>query len=367
MNQKQNLQALFAGKKTEKLAWTTIADDSTRMSMTEDFRDCSIIEFYRKIGCDIIQFGNHGLREEEQVRYPFSYNFVGVQKKSEVLQDGSIKKILTTPKGELVTILKESHPVRYPVETGEQLRILLEMWGNADVVETPNYSTEHFGIAEAIGDDGLFVPTLTASPIQQLLEYDMGVANFYFLLADHPQEMDALIREMHRCKLKEYEFTARNMPFEIIIPIENTSTAMISPDVFRKYSMEHLSDFTQTMHRYGKKSIIHMCGHIGKLLNEIREIRLDGIHALTEPPVGDCFFEKALDVLGDDTIIIGTLDSTIFQSQSATADDIEAELERIYTPRIRNSRFVLWPVSDGLPTELWRFEAVREWMETRGS
>ena len=335
--------------------------------MVEDFRDCSIIEFYRKIGCDIIQFGNHGLREEEQVLYPFSYVFDGVQKKSEVLQDGSLKKTLTTPKGELVTILKDGHPVRYPAGTMEDLRVLLEMWGNADVVETANYGTEHFGIAEAIGDDGLFVPTLTASPVQQLLEYDMGVANFYFLLADHQQEMDALIRELHRCKVKEYEYTARNMPFEIIIPIENTSTAMISPDIFRKYSMGHLADFTETMHRYGKKSIIHMCGHIGKLLNEIREIKLDGIHALTEPPVGDCPFETALDVLGDDTIIIGTLDSTVFQSQSATEEDIKAELERIYTPRIRNSRFVLWPVCDGLPTELWRFEVVREWIETRES
>jgi uroporphyrinogen-III decarboxylase len=130
--------------------------------------------------------------------------------------------------------------------------------------------------------------------------------------------------------------------------------------------MEHLVDFTRIMHSYGKKSIIHMCGHIGNLLSEIREIQLDGIHAMTEPPVGDCYFEKALDILGEDTIIIGTLNSTVFQSQSATEDDIRAELERIYTPRIRNSRFVLWPVSDGLPTELWRFKAVGEWIEARG-
>jgi hypothetical protein len=36
--------------------------------------------------------------------------------------------------------------------------------------------------------------------------------------------------------LKEYEFAARNLPFEIIIPVENTSTMMISPSVYRAYA-----------------------------------------------------------------------------------------------------------------------------------
>lgn len=366
MNKQDRLVKLFNGEKTDRIAWSTISDHITRENLKDDLKDCSIIDFYRQIGCDIIQFGNHGLNEAEQVAYPFTYLFDGVESKNESLPDGTVRESIKTKKGELVKILKHGHPLKYPVETIEDLSILIEIWSNADVRENKATAKDNNRIAEMIGDDGIFVPTLQPSPVQQLLEYEMGMENFYCLYADYPAEMDLLIRQMHRCKLLEYEYVARNMPFEMIIPIENTSTAMISPEIYRKYSMQHMRDFSDIVHRYGKKSVIHMCGHIGHLLDEIKETNLDGIHALTEAPVGDCPFDKALDVLGEDLIIIGTLNSTIFQSRTASAEDIKLELSRLFTPRIRNSRFVIWPVSDGLPTDLWRFQAVNEWIEEKG-
>jgi hypothetical protein len=107
-----------------------------------------------------------------------------------------------------------------------------------------------------------------------------------------------------------------------------------------------------------------MCGLLRNLLPVLKETGMDGINALTPPPVGDTPFEHALDVLGEDTIILGgILSSTVFQEESATREEIWQALDAAYTPRIREARFLLWVPADGQPTPLDRFLAAREWME----
>ena len=55
-----------------------------------------------------------------------------------------------------------------------------------------------------------------------------------------------------------------------------------------------------------------MCGHVKNLLDQIKDTGLDGVHALTPPPTGDTPWELAMDVIGEDLIIIGVFDPTIF-------------------------------------------------------
>ena len=82
---------------------------------------------------------------------------------------------------------------------------------------------------------------------------------------------------------------------------------------------------------------------------------------LTPPPTGDTPWELALDVLGDDLVIFGILDPSIFIS--GPAGDIEPALDTLYTPRLRRSNFVLWPAADGIAVPQERFEAVARWMD----
>jgi uroporphyrinogen-III decarboxylase len=120
------------------------------------------------------------------------------------------------------------------------------------------------------------------------------------------------------------------------------------------------------MHAFGKKAIVHMCGHLKALLPEIKETGIDGIHALTEPPVGTCSFENALDVLGEDLIIIGTLDPHVFLSPTAKPEEIEAAIKRIFNDRIKESNFILCARADGTPTPLWKYEMVKRAVEKYG-
>jgi uroporphyrinogen-III decarboxylase len=209
-----------------------------------------------------------------------------------------------------------------------------------------------------VGDDGVVTRFWGPSCVPRLLELDMGIENFYFLYADHPDEIDALIRVMHDRELEAFEHVAAG-PWDSAMLVENTSTRYISPEIYQKHNMPHQRDFVEKVKRAGKAAILHMCGHVGGILDLVKETGCDGIHALTPPPTGNTPWERALDVLGEDLIIFGCLDPTIWIG--GAIEDIPDELDRLITPRLREANFVLCPMGDGIHVPLARFEAVAEW------
>jgi len=80
----------------------------------------------------------------------------------------------------------------------------------------------------------------------------------------------------------------------------------------------------------------------------------------TPAPTGDCPWEAALDAIGEDLIIMGCLDPSIWVSGPVAG--IGPALDRLITPRLRASRFVLAPFADGISVELERFHAIRDWL-----
>jgi hypothetical protein len=108
-----------------------------------------------------------------------------------------------------------------------------------------------------------------------------------------------------------------------------------------------------------------MCGRLQALLPIIAQTGADGYNAMTPPTVGDTAFNYAMDLLGEDTVILGGCFS-VFQKPGVTRDEIHAELDALYTPRIRKAHLCLAIPADGLPTPLERFMWVAEWMEKNG-
>jgi len=278
------------------------------------------------------------------------------------LPDGTHRITRTLGRKKLVRELKDGHPVKYAVASEDDAATLLDMWLSCEAVQTPaaECAQSHQNLMASLGDDGISSLPLAPSPVQELIEQECGVETFYYLLHDHPELMRKLIDAMHAIRCREYEITAETSPFDLAIAEENTSTLLTSPEIYRRYSLPHIRDYSDIMHSHGKLAIVHMCGHLRGLLPILKETGMDGIHALTPPPIGDCSFEAALDAMGDDLIIIGAMDGTILHHPHATPDDIKTCVKNTLTPRIRASRFVLWPVTDGIPTQPWRLEAVRD-------
>jgi uroporphyrinogen-III decarboxylase len=236
------------------------------------------------------------------------------------------------------------------------------MWENAQFMARDD-SQAYDRINEIIADDGITTRFWGPSTIPRLLENDMGTENFYYLLWDYPREMEALINTIHERELKAFEILTLG-PCDVIILCENTSTFYISPEIYRKYNGPHVRDFVDIVHAAGKTAIIHMCGHVKNILDQIKNTGLDGIHGLTPSPTGDTPWELALDVLGEEQIIIGVLDPTIFLL--GLVEEIASALDALYTPRLRRANFILWPAADGISVPVERFQAVADWMNRNG-
>ena len=98
-----------------------------------------------------------------------------------------------------------------------------------------------------LGDDGIVTRFWGPSTIPRLLEYDMGMENFYLLLADHPTDMAELIELMHHKQVAAFEILAAG-PCDVLILVENTSTRYVSPAVYERFNGPHVRDFVDIAH-----------------------------------------------------------------------------------------------------------------------
>ena len=356
MTGRQRLAAVMKKASTDRLPWTTLVDHASLQHFPAELQGNYGIDFYRHLGCDMFMLNGWGtphLFRSPQLVW-------GSEVREETRTEGGTRVVTwTTPHGRLTSVSDRGHPRKYPIDSIEAVRIYRAMWERARF-EAHDDTETLAAVDGLIGDDGIVTRFWGPSTIPRLLELNAGTQNFYYLLADHPDEVAALIRVMHERELEAFAILADG-PWDSVTLVENTSTFYISPRVYEDYNMPHQRAFVEAIQAAGKPAILHMCGHVHGLLPLIRETGCDGIHALTPPPTGDTPWEEALDVLGEDLIIFGALDPTIFAA--GPVEHIGPALDRLITPRLREANFVLNACADGIALGLERFRAVAEWVD----
>lgn len=363
MTGRERLRAILRGEPPDRPCWTTLVDDVTRSVMPDDWRRLPLLDFYRRLGCDILQFGSYGLPPELQVPTALSYHCPKATVTHETQPDGTLVQTTRTPWGDLTATFRRGHPLKHPVETADDLRVFARLWERSVPTEADGVPEAYGRVDAALGDDGLYLPTMAPSPVQQLLQLDMGVVAFYRFLQDQRGELLALLDLMQQARCQEYEAMAAQCPAPALIAVENTSTRLLSPALYRELSLPQIRQYADICHRHGQRLVLHMCGHLRALLPILPETGADAINALTPPPVGDTTVEVALDALGDGFPQLGAvLQETAFQAPETTRERIWQALDELYTPRVRAAPLLLWAAADGLPTPIERFLAVQEWM-----
>jgi len=354
MTGRERLTAIVKGRRPDRPAWTCLADGKTLGSLPGGLCGISYVDFCRHLGCDVVMLEGWGTGlafSSPKFTWPPGVTEEHAQRDERHFVE------YRTPRGTLSAVWRNGHPLKFPVRGIEELRTYRRMWEAASF-EPRDDAPALRAMEDAIGPDGIVCRFWGPSAVPRLLEFDMGIENFYYLLADHPREMADLLDLMHGKYLEAFGILAAG-PCDVLVLVENTSSRYISPDLYEHFNGRHVRDFVDIAHAAGKTAIIHMCGHIRTLLPLIRKTRLDGIHALTPPPVGDTPWQTALDALGDDLIIIGAFDPATFIT--APVERIAPALEALYTPRIRRSNVVLCAFADGLSVPIERFQAVAEW------
>jgi hypothetical protein len=183
------------------------------------------------------------------------------------------------------------------------------------------------------------------SPIQELLQFETGVENFYFFMADAPDEMNALMDTMHRKNLEALEIGFRVCSGATVVQFgENTSASLISPSIYLRHTARHLRAYSDMAHARGMRFIVHMCGLLDTLLDCFPETGMDGIHAVTPPPVGDSHYMTVRERYGDDFVIIGRLNAQLWMGKPP--EDTLELLESMIPPSLLRTPFALWITSD---------------------
>ncbi len=225
------------------------------------------------------------------------------------------------------------HPVEFPIKTDADLRAARHVFSDAV------YSVDETAVERcverlrAVGERGVTMVGMGISPLMNLIQHFAGPDRTYYLLQDHPEEMDELIQLMHEDRLRYLEVLLRGCPYDYVVSVENTSTTLLSPAFFERYCWRHLNDYGQLITGHNKQHVLHMCGHLKALLPCIDKLPAVVIEAYTTPPVGNSTLADR-EVLCPNTAVIGGTNATLWlKPVGEICAEIEQALDEVGTLR----------------------------------
>ena len=99
-----------------------------------------------------------------------------------------------------------------------------------------------------------------------------------------------------------------------LVGTELASPPLVSRDTFLNWIVPYDKELIEMIHSYGKKVIQHYHGQIKEVLPDFADMGPDGLHTIEAPPVGNCTFTEAYDIVKDNITLIGNTQYDDFRS-----------------------------------------------------
>jgi len=194
------------------------------------------------------------------------------------------------------------------IQTVEDLKVLRWMYERAEFAPAPSL----FETVDAkIGDDGIATISVVGTPLFWMLNFDVGVGNFWYLFSDHMSEVEETLEAAHEMYIRMFRAVAEG-PGEVVIQYENLSSSLCSPEIWERYSFRHANEYADILHDAGKIFLQHNCGHLAAFGPKIGQLRIDGCVDIATPPTGTITFSSARNMWGPDKLVMGGIDATHF-------------------------------------------------------
>ncbi len=330
MTGKERVMASLRGDETDRPCWSPVMDHYFTNSLPDQgYPELDVPDACRLIGADIIERHSPTLSTFEDDC---------VVRRTERQGDRE-RMTIETPVGNLWMergYTKGSvHVTRWPVRTVENVKV----W--QFVAEHTHYA-EHYAAferrQELIGEDGIATSSGPFTPITTFLEDLCGAESTYYLLADHPAEVEACFEAMQRQNMEQYRLLAAG-PSPVVIDYEDTSSTLISPAYYSRYCAPLIDDYAHVCHAAGKLFITHMCGKLSQFNAQLKAGQQDGIDSVCPPTTGDLWAHEARAAWGSEKIILGGIEPPLLQRMTVeqTRVYIADILDRMPTFR----RFIL--------------------------
>ncbi len=232
-------------------------------------------------------------------------------------ENGVMTSGFSTPWGDIWEEVRELHGTEYisrrMLQGQEDLEVYLKVLSSARV--EPAYD-EPREMDAFIGEDGMITLTGPVTPLQEMLQFRMGVEQTAYALADYPDLIMEVFEALQGLNIGIYRILAE-APAEVVITYEDTSTTVMGPQWYRDFCMSELDSYADIIRSSAKTYLVHMCGRISALTELIASGRMDGIDSVCPPETGDIEPGDACRRLGK--LVVGGLDPAALVSMTPDA------------------------------------------------
>ena len=248
---------------------------------------------------------------------------------------------ITTPSGTITTVhhdiwqdgeLKNRRIEKYPVTTAADLRVV------TDLVERQQYRPNlaaHLAAAEKVGHRGAPTVFLNSSGFTELIKNWCGLADTFYLLADHPAEVEAYLEACDRRDDGQID-AALQLPCRLFNLGDHATNEFTPPPILTKYLMPRWQRISARLHEHGRFVHSHWDGHSKTMLPYLKDTGLDAVEALTPAPMGDMTLDDIKAAVGDRIICLDLLPAIHFLAQYTTEEMVEFARRAIdmFAPRL---------------------------------
>jgi hypothetical protein len=255
-----------------------------------------------------------------------------------------------TPVGDLRSVKRRTDSsygtyfhVEHFVKRVEDLRILEFIF--ADQTYVPRCAGAQ-AVFDRLGEWGVADLVIPRSPLPMLLNNDyLAMTDGILMLVDYPAECERFMRAIEEVQTNFFHLLGR-CPGRLVIFGDNVDNVIVSPTLFRRYSLPYYQRRCEVLHRYGKIVSLHVDGRLRGIMPVLKDTGLDVLDGLTPAPMNDYEVEELAAAIGERLRVWCGVPATLFCENIASDEAIRAYARRIldtFGPR------VILNVGDQLP------------------
>ncbi len=310
MTPRQRVLAALAGEPVDRLPWCPFLA-YVWGTFPENVQKMSMLEFHNAVGADPLWRGGH---------CPVSECPPGELDIQEVVDETGKTRVYTTPVG---TLTERYHASRigntqfivdHVLKCEEDYKVLCWIEESTTFVYNAQATADYIANTEGV-TMAMLVPRCKTA-FQRLIEEYAGTAEVVYALADFPDTVETLWRQMVANDLTAARLAAQ-ADFQHWLTWEDSSTTNYSPTMYERYIASEISQWCDILADHGgKKYHQHACGLLKGILPAMVAQGVGGVESLSPPPTGDITLAEARKVVGKDVCITGGIEPTEFLNLS---------------------------------------------------
>lgn len=246
-------------------------------------------------------------------------------------KDGIIHNWITTPKGEIHERLgigadgAANYAIEHFIKEERDLEILAEYFKDQTFEYCPRGDAIVREHCEYVGDDGAVCIAMPGTPLGMLVRVYSGVETLAYLTVDCPETLKETLDIMGDNYLRKMELF-KDAPGDGVWSVDDTSTTTISPNMFETYAVPYINKAAEKTQEQGGLYVHHSCGLIYDLLPIYRETKMNAVHALCPPRIGNVPIAEARPRLGEGKGILSVF--TPFSEEPLDRNHIREEVKK---------------------------------------